>query len=177
MGRLLLRRDMEIFHQLPVGGRHASRNVAETIRCDFFIAKNLDSVQWHCPYQKQCNGNVSNVVSYIPTSFRRRVSADDVGRRWSDDKRVIRWLHALTYTLDNLDICIVCIWKACWRLKQNSKDCQALFSQWCCFLLFLKKSTFLVSFLLSFRWLSVLSNVLSEGIHEINVYECLWRHA
>ena len=27
--------------------------------------------------------------------------------------------------LDNLDICIVCVWKACRRLKQNSKDCQA----------------------------------------------------
>ena len=26
-----------------------------------------------------------------------------------------------------LDFCIVCVWKACRRLKQNSKDCQAFF--------------------------------------------------
>ena len=80
-------RHAHFFHQLPVGGRHASRNVAKTIRCDFFIAKNLDCVQWHCPYQKQCNGNESNVVCYILTSFHRRVSAEDVGKRWSHDKR------------------------------------------------------------------------------------------
>ena len=46
-----------LFRPLPVGGRHASRNVAETLRCDFFLAKNLDCVQWHCPYEKQCNEN------------------------------------------------------------------------------------------------------------------------
>ena len=64
---------------------------------------------YYCPYQKQCNENESNVVSYILTSFRRSGSAEDIGRRWSHHKRVIRWLHALTYTLDNLDICIVCV--------------------------------------------------------------------
>ena len=30
----------KIFHELPIGGRHASRNVAETLRCDFLIARN-----------------------------------------------------------------------------------------------------------------------------------------
>ena len=60
------------------------------------------------------------------TSFRRRVSAEDIERRWSHDKILIRWLHAW-HMFDNLVICIVCVWKACRRLKQNSKDCQASF--------------------------------------------------
>ena len=101
-----------------------------------------------------CNEHESNVVSYIiPQKGRQKM--------WVEDGHMTKWLHSW-HMLDNLNICIVCVWKACWRPKQNSKDCQAFFSQWCCFLLFLKKSTFLVSFLLSFRWLSVLSNVLSE---------------
>ena len=41
---------------------------------------------YYCPYQKQYNENESNVVSYIFTSYHRRVSAEDVGRRWSHDK-------------------------------------------------------------------------------------------
>ena len=112
---------------------------------------------------------------------RWRVFAEDIGNGLN--KMKIRWcmldvcLPSPWHLLDNLDICIVSVWKACRRLKQNSKDCQAVFSQWCCFLLFLKKSTFLVSFLLSFRWLSVLSHVLSEGINKITNYKCLWRHA
>ena len=61
--------------------------------------------------------------------------------------------------------------------SRTAKTVRRFCSQWCCFLLFLKKSTFLLSFLLSFRWLSVLSNVLNEGINKINVCECLWRPA
>ena len=61
--------------------------------------------------------------------------------------------------------------------SRTAKTVRRFCSQWCCFLLFLKKSTFLVSFLLSFRWLSVLSHVLNEGINKITDYKCLWSPA
>ena len=33
---------------MPLGGRHASRNVAETLRCGFFMAKLSISEAVHC---------------------------------------------------------------------------------------------------------------------------------
>ena len=91
-------------------------------------------------------------------------------------QKVIRCLHAW-HMLDNLDICIVCFWRHADGWSRTAKTVRRFRSRWCCFLLFLKKSTFFVSFLLSFRWLSVLSHVLNEGINKINDYKCLWRPA
>ena len=118
-------RDMHNFPWIGLGGRHASRNIAETLRCGFFIAKNLDCVQY-CSYEKHCNKNASNVVSCT-------ITLEGICRRywWWSEKNEDTMIACLTYAWQVLDICLtiltftLCIWKACRRLKQNSQDCQA----------------------------------------------------
>ena len=119
-----------IFHELPVGGRHASRNIAETIRCGFFIAKNLDCVQW-LPLSiweaLQWKRVECCFLHYRVGGFLQKILVM-VWTKWRYDDA------CLTYAWQVLDICLtiltftLCVWKACRRLKQNSKDCQAFFS-------------------------------------------------
>ena len=97
-------------------------------------------------------------------------------------KMKIRWcmldvcLTSPWHMLDNLDIYIVCL-EGMQTAEAEQQRLSGVFFTMMLLSFLSEEVYFPCVLLLSFRWLSVLSHVLSESINKINDYKCLWRPA
>ena len=73
--------------------------------------------------------------------------------------------------------CIVCVWKACWRLKQNSKDCQAFLFTMMLLSLVSEEVYFPCVLFVELPLIECTKPCLNEGINKITDCKCLWSPA